>query len=79
MPEIPITRDKSVNYTELCKLFHEQPIKANNEKNIKLKEEQLERFRQFYQIDVRQKKKNTVYTIRKNHTQKELDGILKND
>lgn len=77
MPKIPITRDKSVNYTELCKIFHENPIKANNEENTRLKEEQLERFRKFYQIDVRQKKKNTVYTIRRKYTKKELDFFLR--
>lgn len=79
MPEVPITRDKTVRYKELCKIFHENPIKANNEENSKLKEEQLERFRQFYQIDVKKRNKETVYTIRRKFTQRELDNILKNE
>lgn len=75
IPDIPITKDKCVSYAELCRIFNEKPVKANNAKNIKLKEEQLARFRVFCQIDERQKKRQKVYTIRKKYTKKEMEKI----
>ena len=51
------------SYRALSEFFQEKPVKGNNKINKILKEEQLERFRQFYDIKVRIETKKTVYTI----------------
>ncbi len=63
-PLYEIKRPTEMNsYKALSNFFQEEPIKGNNEKNRQLKEEQLERFRQFYDIKVREKPKKIVYTV----------------
>ncbi len=64
------------SYKVLSNFFQEEPIKGNNEKNRQLKEEQLERYRQFYDIKVREKPKKIVYTVSPKDYQSENSKLI---